>query len=350
MSIFSVPFVVNELSAAPLTVIDVGAAGGVQETWRPLDAKKYVRHFGFEASPINFEKLVSTETTRYFHLALSDTVGVGDFYARATVGSLVRRVDRERVFGEEYEKIEVQIDTLEHLRKTAVLPSLDVIKTDVERHDLNVLRGAGAYLGETLCVISEFEYYVTEGGNSFKDIDGLLTSNGFLLFSLAQKTGPLGELAGGDLLYVRDVGELLSDQCGIEEKRRNIAKLITVASMLDLHQYVDVISRAAADANILDAGEFDQLRGYTERRVFLPLAMPKIPGSGWCAHALALLAQVIAGRSWGSKSAPRGNALTTYRRLTVGWVPPSWRKRYATRLDRNYAQYKNFRGIFFKDG
>lgn len=348
MSVFQLSTVRSLLREVPINLVDVGAAGGIHPLFKPESASGLFRYFGFEANPQNFSALPEAPHTQYFQVAVSNKVGRTVFHSQGTVGSIEKRTDRENQFGEGYTSIEVDVESLSNLRTTSRLPAIDILKTDVERHDFSVLVGLEDFSDEPLCAICEYEYYSTDAG-SFSDIDKTLTKNGMLLFSLAQKNGPLGELAGGDLLYFRDVGDVLAR--GGEEVRAKVIKLFTIAAMLNYTQYAFAVIGAAREKGVLTEAEYSDLSDFCRTRVFLPFALPRIPGFRRLAHIFTLLGVVASGSLFGAKSAPRFNRLSVSSRLFLPrrLLPPGWRRRYDLALDRNYKRYSALRGVFFRE-
>lgn len=345
--------VMNAIQDRPITMIDVGAAGGIQPIWRDRGFERYCQYFGFEANPDNYAKLPNESKTVFFQMAISDSIGQMPFYKFSTVSSLVPRTDRSASFNEKYETIDVKVETLENLRSNGTLPGLDIIKTDVERHDYFAVKGAGIYLkNETLCVVSEFEYYGAHEGSRFRDIDNLLTTNGMLLFGLQHKTGALGEISGGDLLYLKDIGHIISLDIGIEKKREQALKLYLICFVLSQYQYAFSIAKIGKEHGFWGEEESDVLSNYVLEFEFLPYAVPWVSGGLKIANFFALIAQIFSGSKWAGKAAPRLAALRPFGQLTVrrSFLPSSWSRRYAERCNAWYERYQRLRksGMFYK--
>lgn len=347
--VFQLSTIDTLLKSDPVNMVDVGAAGGIHPLFGSESSTGLFRYFGFEPNPKNYAALPKDEYTVYHELALSNKIGRISFNSRGTVSSIEDRTDRERMYGETYSSIEVNVETLANLREQKLLPRIDVLKTDAERHDYSVLLGLEGVGGEPLCVIAEYEYYATDAG-SFSDIDKLLTKNGMLLFSLAQKNGNLGELAGGDLLYLRDVGSILATT-NREQARIQTIKLFTISVMLNYVQYAFIVARAAHEKGLLSEAEHSELSSYCRNKIFIPFALPRLPGMDKLAHFLVLIAVLLSGSPFGSKSAPRFNRLAPSSRLILSrrLLLPSWRRRYDAKLEKGFQMYKALQGMFFHD-
>ncbi len=347
------PDLKSAIEGNPISVIDVGVAGGVQPIWRERGFEDFCSYYGFEANPENFRDLPVGNKTSYFQMAISDKAGVFPFNIHSTVSSLVDRKDRKASFDEDFSVVDVKVETLGNLRSQGGLPSLDVIKTDIERHDYFALKGAGEHIkNETLCVVSEFEYYGGEEGSRFRDIDKLLTDSGMLLFGLQHKTGALGELSGGDLLYLKDMGWIVDSNIGIAEKKTKLLKLYLICMLLSKYQYAYAIAKVGGECGCWNARDTSELCDQVANNVFLPFAVPLRAGGLKIAHGLSLAAQIFSGAKWAGKAAPRVACLYPLRQLTTGpaYLPKSWVARYRTFLDGMYGRYKRLSGknIFYK--
>lgn len=347
---FTLPIIRDALAASPLVVIDVGARGGVVAPWAQPGAGPLVRTYGFEPNPADFQALQSTAERTYYQMAISDSPGRATFYARAGVGSLGQRTDREWT-GESYEQIEVEVETLENLARRGLIDGPDVIKTDAERYDLRAVRSAGPLLDDVLAVVCEFEFYNTPHDNSFSSIDKLLCSHGMMLFGLSLKNGPLGEVGGGDLLYVRDVGTLLSRAMPASEKRAKFLKLFAILAILKNVRYAALLPALAQREGILGDAEAAQLRNFVNDSVFLPFAMPDGGKRlrSRLAHVFSLLGQVILGRQAGVKSAPSPNMFTSYTKSFVNrrWLPRSFAERHREMTDKVAGWHAGLEGVYY---
>jgi FkbM family methyltransferase len=334
---------------SPITIVDIGAAGGVQPVWRQRGFERFCSYYGFEANPDNYNKLPIEKSTKYFQIAISDRSGVFPFNVHSTVSSLVDRKDRKASFDEEFSVIDVRTETLDNLRSANELPSLDVVKTDIERHDYFALKGAGEYLkNETLCVVSEFEYYGGEEGSRFRDIDQLLCDSGMMLFGLQHKTGALGELSGGDLLYLKDIGWVINSNTELANKIEQLLKLYLICMLLSKYQYAYAIAKAGEEHGLWSLQDAKELCDQVLNNVFLPFAVPLRTAGLKIAHGFSLLAQIFSGAKWAGKAAPRVSCLYPLQQMTVSpvYIPTSWSLRYKKYLDGMYDRYKKLSGNF----
>ena len=346
---YSIPVLAELLRSSPLQVMDVGAAGGPQAHWHAPAG--LVKVFGFEPNPDNFRALPQHPDWTYHQLALSDRESTETFHAHGRVGSLEESRTVEYVAeGKVFDTIEVEVRTLQALRSEGAIPAMEVIKTDAEYHDLNVLRGAGPYLAEeTLCVRSEFAFNRNISHASFGPMDEFLSAGGLLLFTLSTNRGMLGELRGGDFLYLRDFGTVLAGPAPDAVKRERLLKLYVLASIFRFPRYAYSLARAAEDSGVLGAGEGEVLRAAVLRRPFLPAVLR--PGDWRPAFVrfFVALATIVAGPAWGGKSGPGANSLAFSRKMfaSAHLLPGAWNRRYAANLEDHYKKYCTRRGLYY---
>ena len=172
-------------------IVDAGCAGGIDPLFRSLSEKGYAKSVGFEASPEEYTKLKDVPNTCYVHSALSEIDGMISFYSHKTVGSVYERIDREEQHGETYKKIRVKCNRLDTFCKKEKIPSIDILKIDVEGHEISVLKGLGEKLKkEVLCVKAEFQFHCQEGRNGFGEIHQMMNKSNLHLIGLTYSLGP----------------------------------------------------------------------------------------------------------------------------------------------------------------
>ena len=152
------------------TAFDVGAHIG-QTAKDFLNAFPAAQVYSFEPHPHAFHFLEAMTSPRLHaqNIALSNSRRTADFYVHSeptqaagipsTGNSLV--AGRRRGLGDrpgEYgAKIEVQCRTVDDFCEEIGIPRVDLLKIDVERHEVEVLQGAQKTLGSASFVFLEFE-------------------------------------------------------------------------------------------------------------------------------------------------------------------------------------------------
>ncbi len=144
-----------------LVVLDVGANVGAW-TVQALQAFPQARIYCFEPGVTAFAELTQSLGTdprvSLNRLALAETEGRALLYAN-TPGSVLASLTKRRLdhLGLDFSHEEpVQVQSLESWAASAGVKAVDVLKLDVEGHELDVLRGAGQLLS---CVrMIQFEF------------------------------------------------------------------------------------------------------------------------------------------------------------------------------------------------
>jgi len=174
-------------------VADVGANKGA---W----AREALRIFphahihAFEPSRTTFEELAcalgAEPRVSLYRVGLSSTEGSATLYSDQSASGLAsltrRRLDH---FGIELDMEEtVHVTTLAHWLEAENIPHVDVLKLDVEGHELDVLRGAEGRLDRVRVLQFEFGGCNIDTRTYLQDFWYLLTDAGFRLHRL----GPRG--------------------------------------------------------------------------------------------------------------------------------------------------------------
>jgi FkbM family methyltransferase len=187
------------LSETPLTVLDIGARGGLDQRWNSfLDSIHAVLAEPDPEEAARLERALKAQGLRDVRVipkALGSRQGAATLYLTRNpeCSSLYRPneawlerfpdVDRFRVVRE----LPIELDTLDAqiaARGWAGQPC-DFIKIDVQGYELEVLRGGEQALGACLFVEAEVAFHpIYEGQPLFPEIEQHLTSRGFQLLDL----------------------------------------------------------------------------------------------------------------------------------------------------------------------
>jgi FkbM family methyltransferase len=204
-----------------ITLVDIGARGGIDARWKPFYEKISV--IGFEADPNERRRLNARQWPYPFKL-LPAALGASDgeeatLYITAQPGcsSLLRpnytlcsQFDYGRAM-EVREQIKLKLSRLD-TALTGLQP--DVIKIDTQGTELDILKGAGRLLNSTIAVECEVEFVeLYEGQPLFGEVDAFLRSAGFALRGLRRTcwrnraesylNAAGGQLIHGDALWLR---------------------------------------------------------------------------------------------------------------------------------------------------
>jgi FkbM family methyltransferase len=176
-----------------LVILDVGANVG-SWTLQALNTFPRAQIHAFEPSASAFAELTvavgDVARASAHRLALGNTDGEAVLYADSPGSGLAsltkRRLDH---FGLQFSFEEaVRVSTLESWSKSSGISEFDVLKLDVEGHEMEVLRGAGRLLERVRVIQFEFGGCNIDTGTYLQDFWYFLTGTGFKLHRL----GPAG--------------------------------------------------------------------------------------------------------------------------------------------------------------
>lgn len=181
----------QELLQERLNLVDVGARGGFLGGWTALDA--CANFVGFEADAEECARLnAATPANRQFIPAmLGRENGEVDFHVTREPGSssiyrprrsLVERYPPLGILNVE-QVVRLPCTTLDGALESAGIPSTHILKLDAQGAELDILMGGRDALASCCLVDTEVEFnpmYV--GQPLFKDVDGFLRANGFMLW------------------------------------------------------------------------------------------------------------------------------------------------------------------------
>jgi len=179
----------------PLTVIDIGARGGVEDHWSQFGTA--IRLYGFEPDETECDRLNHRDdrVATYIPLALGSSTSEQRFYVTKDpfCSSLFPPCDelvRERPRLTEMSVQEVttiQTQTIDDWASEYDIGDLDHMKIDAQGAELAILEGAVRSLGSVRSLNLEVQFSrLYEGTPLFGDIDRFLRERGFVLWRLGE--------------------------------------------------------------------------------------------------------------------------------------------------------------------
>lgn len=260
MTIFLSAQLESLFGAHPLTLVDVGARGGLQPNWAP--ARRYLRLIGFEPDPDEHARLARDADPRralYIQAALHRqaaelTLNVGreggtSSFLEPDWEFLSRFPDARRY--EAVRRIAVKVDSLDQVLAAHGVNDPDFLKIDTQGAELFILEGGRATLARALFGV-ELEVpfgRIYVGQPSFGQIEGLLEELGFQLMDLrpsywkrargARYGGPKGQIAFADALYFKTERAFQAQLDAIVDPALAQVKLVHAISVSLLYGYAD---------------------------------------------------------------------------------------------------------------
>jgi FkbM family methyltransferase len=232
-----------------VTLIDIGAAGGIEPRWRHLS--RYLNFIGFEPDVRSRESLMKKKSACKNYVihpfAIWSTSGAIDinFTRKPEVSSFFEpktnflqnfpksdRFNRENI-------VNIECKTLDSL----AIKAPDFIKCDIQGAELEALRGAQNTLQECLGIELEVEFTeIYKGQPLFGEISNYLSNMGFEFFDFLNlcrwerdSLSGLGQLVFGDALFLRTPDHFLQG----EPTNR---KLSSYLAILHLYNRYDLIA------------------------------------------------------------------------------------------------------------
>jgi len=321
----------------PLVVADVGAAGGIEQTWLQYSDKANILCFGFEPFPPSFNVLKSHNKVKFFPYAISNNVGKAEFLGYSTVGFLHVGENMGKEVDERYEKMIVDTETLDNLCNKAVLPSIDILKIDAEYHEVAVLEGAERQLEkETLFVKAEF-CFRRNLGNSLDRIVGILKDKGFILFNFSYGYSTmLNALGGGNALFLKSMSSILSLPEEKEHIKIMVCKLISICLIINNINYAFFCLKESKKKCLFSSSEYNLLYDMITEICFAPALLQKSKIKSKLCKVLFLLCHLLGGVMH-NQSTPKDNSLFKSNRLF--FKSRFLRKRNSQYLEKIYKAY-----------
>lgn len=264
------------LATRGLSLVDIGARGGLPVRWRDLASILDV--VAFEPDAAEAARLAMSfgpvRSTTVVPVAVWSAPGRRTLYVTRSPGcSSLLEPNRELLAGfpdaarwEVVATPEVELSTLDDSLRAAGARNADFIKIDVQGGALNVLQGAAHTLETVVALEIEVEFVSLYRGEAlFADIDAHVRSLGFELVDLrptywrravaAEVAGTKGQLVFADALY------FLRPDALAERGPDGVAPAIAAASVYGLYDRIvaygqDAVGEVASLATLARKGTF----------------------------------------------------------------------------------------------
>jgi FkbM family methyltransferase len=302
----------------PLTLVDVGASGGISSLWEPH--RRHLRVVGFEPDARAFENLRSQENplVTYFNIGLHSHSGQFDFYlTRSQRNSscflpnrdLLDRLRNPTRF-DIVEKTNITCKALDEVLQEAGLTDIDFIKLDTQGSELAILEGAVSVLADSVFGL-EIEVGFTElykGQPLFSNVDLFVRQYGFDLIdlrtvswkrSIGAKVGNRrGQLMFADALYFRRP-LILQEMLNSADPTFARSKLLRALSVCQIYGFFDygleLMDMVGLD--VFDEFEIRDVQNHLYDQAPSTKRPPRFPGRKRLASFLARLSKWLDPRS-----------------------------------------------------
>ncbi len=337
------PFARAILDGAPLVAVDVGAARGIPDHWRPFETVAHV--VAFEPHPPAFRELEARfaamecpERWTVLPVALSGRGGPRELHVPATAsgasllplhldGEAADYLDRRDVHPVRSESLETR--RLDEVFDERAQPGPHLVKLDAQGAEREILEGFGARLAQTTLIETEANLLeVYQGQPTFAELSVFLSARGFEVLDLRPERAHLarGGRRGG---YHREVFGVYSNCPRISARvwhvdavyTRSKRALVAAGDGATIRRHVVGLCGYGFFAEAFHLAELADEAG-----VFEPAASRGLQAGvrGWfrAAHGLRRYA--------------RGRVMRRLRRLAGPALIPEDRRRWAQYLWRSY--------------
>ena len=297
--------------ATPISFIDIGASGGLDNEWKGMES--YMHIIGFEPDVEEYNKLIMNKNSHtYFNIAVSDKKEQKELYIRQSQGNssfyenndlIINKFPHAERF-KIIDKVLIKTDTLDNILKPDDYIKMDFLKIDVEGGELNVLKGAESVLINGIFAIQAEVRFLEFYKNSplFPEVHTFITSKGFELFDLNRyfyKKRPYfgslkGQIGMADALYFMDIDKF-STNCKTNlsgnELIKKILKAIIISSFYGYFDYsADLLE---TNKNIFKTKEYESLMDDLRKSRLVSEKIPYFKGKGFIHRNLMRIANLF---------------------------------------------------------
>ena len=285
----------NQILLKPITLVDVGFKGGVQEKWLVL--KENLNIIGFEPNKEEYDRLQKDYSQgKIYNTALWSEKRSIDFYV-TRAERLCSCLEPNREVLDEFpeterfdilRKIVLSVDTLDNVFQKSTLEgggeiiNPDFVKLDTQGTELYILQGMQHTLTRSIFGVEvEVEFIeMYRDQPLFNKVDSFMRERGFHLFDLKKyywrrKCGigfdgnHKGQLVHGDALYFRNTDMYLNmlENSGFYIKER-LLKSVAIALFFGYTDYAIGILEKAMNRKAISFNEYSQLSKVRKNNLF----------------------------------------------------------------------------------
>jgi len=234
-----------------LSIVDLGAAGGVEPRWSKIS--NYLEYYGFEPDARTIQEKPKNKFKTYnvipnlisnksleSELHISREEGKSSIY-QPNLEFLSKFPSSSRF--EIVDSLKLRTSTLDETINTEI----DFIKLDIQGGELNALKGAEKLLGNVLGIETEVEFLdLYKSQPLFGDVNNFLSINNFEFIDFTNlrrwernRLGDYGQCVFGDALYLKTPENIFEEKITEIRFRKYLA-------ILYLYNRFDLINRSLA--------------------------------------------------------------------------------------------------------
>lgn len=201
----------------PITIVDIGAAGGIHKRWSKIE--KHIHAICFEPDERSYKKLLNNKHIICKNIGLSNKKGFLKIYLtkKPTCSSVYPPNDKFIKFFQNpnrfkvVKEIDIKVDTLDNQLSLSNINDIDYIKLDTQGSELQILQGAKKTLDNVFGLRIEVEFNrIYKEQPLFSDIDSYLSNYNFQLFDLRLSRWPRistgrKQLIAADAIYFKSL-------------------------------------------------------------------------------------------------------------------------------------------------
>lgn len=247
----------------PITIVDIGAAGGLHKRWKKVE--KHLQAFCFEPDQRSFEKLSNNKHIICKNIGLNNKKDFVKIYLtkKPTCSSMylpnkefIKNFQNPDRF-EVVEEIDINVDTLDNQLSLLNCNDVDFIKIDTQGSELKIIKGAKNILDSVFGLMIEVEFNpIYKGQPLFSDVESYLNNCGFQLFDLilsrwSRKSYGMNQLIAADAIYFKSLNHFTN------LSRYKLLKAISICLLFGFFGYATDLSNMGYKKNILSKSETD---------------------------------------------------------------------------------------------
>jgi FkbM family methyltransferase len=302
-----------ESCISELTLVDVGASGGVHRRWDLLG--NHLRVIGFEPDARAFDKLPTASNTLWLNTALYADNQWHDLYV--TLGqtnvSLLRPnlpvIDTLCLPREDFEivrTISVQCERLDDVLNREGL-RVQVLKLDTQGTELQILQGANECLARDVFAIESEVMFaeIYEGQPQFSDVHNYLRDFGYCLMDYGnvaylkgRHTGGVGGKKGlmiaADALYFKRIDKV-ADFIHAND-RADLERAMMICVAYGYPDYALELCYAVKREGLIATDLLEIYEAQLHRVKHVSRFLPRFPGRATIARGFGVLADILLNR------------------------------------------------------